>query len=120
MSQVITPETFSALRAAPGWVICERVKPQEETKTAGGLVIPNSDKLNPALMTWGRVVSCGAFYSQQAGESEVKDWWGLRWPLPKGTLILYHPHNPWEIRGSGKDLIAIKSTDVIGVASEED
>lgn len=105
------------LVAAPGYVICQRVIASSETKSKGGILVPTNPDKNVALMGWAKVHSCGAYYDARSGEANPEyQKPALRWPLPKGALICFHPHSPWQIGNiEGRDLFSIKAADVIGV-----
>ncbi len=105
------------LVAAPGWVICQRMIAPNETKSKGGILVPTNAEKNVALMGWARIHSCGAYYDARSGDAYPEcQKPAIQWPLPKGTLICFHPHSPWQIGNiEGRDLIVLKSCDVIGV-----
>ena len=84
-------------------VLVERL--EEETKTSGGIIIPDNNKEKPAQ---GRVVSVGP-------GQRLKDG-GLR-PLDvaKGDTILFGKYSGTEVKVDGKDFLIMREDDILGV-----
>jgi chaperonin GroES len=82
------------------------VKPEEETesRTASGLVIPDTAKEKPQL---GKVLA--------VGPGEYKD--GERVPLDvkKGDVVFYSKYGGTEVKVEGEDLLILSSRDVLAV-----
>ena len=110
-----------AAQAAPGYVLVEMEDRPEERKSAGGIVLPLVEHASKTEfeMAVARVVSCGPYYAQQsgmvdAGAGALQGSPRLRWPLPTGSRILFHPHSPWPlITDDGRRFYAIKTVDVM-------
>jgi chaperonin GroES len=80
------------------------VEPVEaETKTAGGIVLPDTAKEKPLK---GKVVAIG--------EGKLLDD-GKRAPMSvkKGDLVLYTRYGGTEIKVDGKDLLIMRESDVL-------
>lgn len=95
--------------AQPGWVVLEDLGTPEE-QTVGGLIIPNDEGKNSALLHQARVVDAGVWISKRSGADVFgkKDW------LKKGELVIYIAHNDWQPPGSGNPkLRVIYSDDVV-------
>jgi chaperonin GroES len=84
------------------------VKPQdeEESRTASGLVIPDTAKEKPQL---GEVLA--------VGPGEFKD--GERVPVDVnvGDVVFYSKYGGTEVKHDGKDLLILSSRDVLAVLS---
>jgi len=82
------------------------VKPQEETesRTAAGLVIPDTAKEKPQL---GTVLA--------VGPGEFKD--GARVPMDVkvGDVVFYSKYGGTEVKHDGEDLLVLSSRDVLAV-----
>jgi chaperonin GroES len=82
------------------------VKPEEETesRTASGLVIPDTAKEKPQL---GKVLA--------VGPGEYKD--GERVPLDvkEGDTVFYSKYGGTEVKVEGEDLLILSSRDVLAV-----
>jgi chaperonin GroES len=82
------------------------VKPQEETesRTAAGLVIPDTAKEKPQL---GEVLA--------VGPGEFKD--GARVPVDVnvGDVVFYSKYGGTEVKHDGEDLLVLSSRDVLAV-----
>ena len=92
------------LKPLNNYVLLERL--EEQTKTAGGIIIPDNAKEKPVR---GRVVA--------AGPGEYDD--GARVPVTVniGDTVLFAKWAPSasEIKLDGKDYIIIKETDILGI-----
>jgi chaperonin GroES len=84
-------------------IIVQRV--EEETKTKGGIIIPDSAKEKPAE---GKVIS--------VGNGKVADD-GSRIPLEvkEGDRILFGKYSGTEVKVEGEEYLIMREDDVLGV-----
>ena len=124
-------EDLSAAQATPGYAVVEMEDRPEERKSAGGIVLPQVEHASKTEfeMAVARIVSCGPYYCPQSGMIAAwRDTDGapgayyldgsprIRWPLPAGTRVLFHPHSPWPlITDDGRRFYAIKCVDIMAV-----
>ena len=82
------------------------VKPLEaETKTAGGIIIPDTAKEKPME---GKVIAVGASARGEDGKlvpMEVK----------KGDRVLYGKWSGTEVKVDGDEMLIIKESDIMGI-----
>ena len=84
-------------------VLVRRV--DEDEKTAGGIIIPDSAKEKPSQ---GKVIS--------VGDGEIKDSGEVRkLAVKKGDTILFGKWSGTEVKIDGEDLIIMKESDILGV-----
>ena len=76
-----------------------------DTKTAGGLIIPDTAKEKPME---GEVVAVGAGARDDAGKL-------VEMELKTGDKILFGKWNGTEIKIDGEDLLIMKENEVLGV-----
>ncbi|MCP4914167.1 MAG: co-chaperone GroES [Oligoflexia bacterium] len=84
-------------------VLVERV--EEETKTAGGIIIPDNNKEKPQQ---GKVIAVGKGYRNQDGsrsELEVKS----------GDTVLFGKYTGTEVKVEGKEFLIMKEEEILGV-----
>jgi chaperonin GroES len=84
-------------------VVVRRV--EEDTKTAGGIIIPDTAKEKPSQ---GVVVSVGPGARDEAGKLvplEVK----------AGDTVLFGKWSGTEVKINGEDLLIMKESDILGV-----
>ncbi|WP_341789443.1 co-chaperone GroES [Rickettsia endosymbiont of Polydrusus tereticollis] len=82
------------------------IKPiQQEEKTAGGIIIPDTAKEKPMQ---GEVVAVGKGSRGEKGELHPLE-------LKVGDKVLYGKWAGTEVKIDGKDLIIMKESDVMGV-----
>ena len=86
-------------------VLVKRV--EEETKTKGGIIIPDTAKEKPQE---GEVVSVGPGARDDSGKVNALE-------LKAGDRILFGKWSGTEIKIDGEDLIIMKESDVLGVLS---
>ena len=86
-------------------VLVKRV--EEESKTKGGIIIPDSAKEKPQE---GEVVSVGPGARDEDGKHVAMD-------LKAGDRILFGKWSGTEVKIDGEDLIIMKESDVLGVLS---
>ncbi|HEY4134258.1 MAG TPA: co-chaperone GroES [Alphaproteobacteria bacterium] len=82
------------------------VKPLEaETKTAGGIIIPDTAKEKPME---GKVIAVGAGLRGEDGKLVPMD-------VKKGDRVLYGKWSGTEVKVDGDDLLIIKESDIMGI-----
>ena len=84
-------------------VLVRRV--ESESKTAGGLIIPDSAKEKPQE---GEVVSCGEGARKDSGEL-------IAMAVKAGDKILFGKWSGTEVKINGEDLLIMKESDILGV-----
>ena len=92
-----------AIRPLHDRVLVERL--EEEEKTAGGIIIPDSAKEKP---TKGKIVAVGKGARNERGEVvplEVKE----------GDTVLFAKWGGQEIKLDGKEFLIMKESDIIAV-----
>lgn len=78
---------------------------EEETKTAGGIIIPDNHKEKPAQ---GEIVAVGSGYRLQDGsvkELEVK----------KGDKVLFGKYSGTEVKVAGENYLIMKEDEILGI-----
>ena len=78
---------------------------EADTKTAGGIIIPDTAKEKPMQ---GKVVSVGA----GAHDSDGKI---VPLTLKKGDVVLYGKWSGTEVKIDGNDMLIMRESDVMGV-----
>ncbi len=82
------------------------VEPLEgDTKTAGGIIIPDTAKEKPMQ---GKVIAVGSGERDEAGKVHSLD-------VKKGDTVLYGKWSGTEVKIEGKDLLIMKESDIMGV-----
>ena len=82
------------------------VKPLElDTKTAGGIIIPDSAQEKPMQ---GKVVGVGAGNRGDDGELQAMD-------VKVGDVVLYGKWSGTEIKIAGDDVLIMRESDIMGV-----
>ena len=84
-------------------IIVERL--EEETKTAGGLIIPDTAKEKPQQ---GRVIAAGKGKKTEDGKVLPLD-------VKVGDKILFGKYAGTEIKIEGKEFLMMREDDVLGV-----
>ena len=84
-------------------VVVQRVK--EESKTAGGIIIPDTAKEKPSE---GKVVAVGTGTRDDSGKLVALD-------VKKGDRVLFGKWGGTEVTIEGKDLLIMKESDIMGV-----
>ncbi len=92
-----------AFRPLGDRVLVKRV--EEESKTKGGIIIPDTAKEKPQE---GEVVSVGPGARDEDGKPIPMD-------LKAGDRILFGKWSGTEVKLEGEDLIIMKESDVLGV-----
>ena len=94
-----------AFRPLGDRVLVKRV--EEESKTKGGIIIPDTAKEKPQE---GEVVSVGPGARDDTGKVNALE-------LKAGDRILFGKWSSTEVKIDGEDLIIMKASDVLGVLS---
>jgi chaperonin GroES len=84
-------------------VLVERV--EQEEKTAGGIILPDTAQENPME---GKVVSAGSGAKADDGTVTPID-------VKKGDRILFGKWSGTEVKVDGKDLLIMKESDILGI-----
>jgi len=84
-------------------VVVRRV--EEDTKTAGGIIIPDTAKEKPMQ---GEVVSVGPGARNEKGELVTLD-------VKAGDRILFGKWSGTEVKIDGEELLIMKESDILGV-----
>ena len=84
-------------------ILVKRV--EEESKTKGGIIIPDTAKEKPQE---GEVISVGAGARDEAGKIVPLE-------LKAGDRILFGKWSGTEVKIEGEDLLIMKESDVLGV-----
>ena len=94
-----------AFRPLGDRVLVKRV--EEESKTKGGIIIPDTAKEKPQE---GEVVAVGPGLRDDQGKVNALE-------LKAGDRILFGKWSGTEVKLEGEDLIIMKESDVLGVLS---
>ena len=94
-----------AFRPLGDRVLVERV--EEEAKTKGGIIIPDTAKEKPQE---GKVIATGPGARDETGKVQPLD-------VKEGDRILFGKWSGTEVKLEGEDLIIMKESDVLGVLS---
>ena len=78
---------------------------EEEEKTAGGIIIPDSAKEKPMQ---GKIIACGPGARGDDGKLVPLD-------VNKGDRVLYGTWSGTEVRIEGKDVLIMRESDIMGV-----
>ncbi len=92
-----------AIKPLADRVLLETLEP--ETKTQGGLYIPDNAKEKPQK---ARVVAVGAGKKNDKGESIAAE-------VKVGDIVLYGKYSGTEVQADGKDYLIIKESDILAV-----
>ena len=92
-----------AFRPLGDRVLVKRI--EEEEKTKGGIIIPDTAKEKPQE---GKVISVGPGARDDSGKIQPLD-------LKAGDKILFGKWSGSEIKLDGEDLLIMKESDVLGV-----
>ena len=84
-------------------VLVRRV--DEDTKTAGGIIIPDTAQEKPSE---GEVISVGPGARGEDGSVQALD-------VKKGDRVLFGKWSGTEIRVDGEELLIMKESDIMGV-----
>jgi chaperonin GroES len=78
---------------------------EQEDKTAGGIIIPDTAKEKPME---GEVISVGPGARNEKGELVLLD-------VKPGDRILFGKYSGTEVKIDGEELIIMKETDIMGI-----
>ncbi len=84
-------------------VLIKRV--EEEQKTVGGIIIPDTHKEKPAQ---GEVIAVGSGYRLQDGTVKALD-------VKKGDKVLFGRFSGTEVKVSGENYLIMKEDEILGV-----
>ena len=84
-------------------VVVERVK--EDTKSAGGIIIPDTATEKPSE---GKVVAVGPGTRNDDGSYNKLD-------IKKGDRVLFGKWGGTEVKIDGKELLIMKESDIMGI-----
>lgn len=84
-------------------VLVRRV--EEDTKTSGGIIIPDSAQEKPSE---GEVIAIGAGAKNEDGKVTALD-------VKKGDKILFGKWSGTEIKVDGEELLIMKESDIMGI-----
>jgi chaperonin GroES len=101
----MTEKISMAFRPLGDRVLVRRV--EEEEKTKGGIIIPDTAKEKPQE---GKVVAVGPGARDETGKVHALE-------LKAGDRILFGKWSGSEIKLEGEDLLIMKESDVLGVIS---
>lgn len=78
---------------------------EEETKTVGGIIIPDNHKEKPAQ---GEVVAVGAGYRLNDGTVKALE-------VKKGDKVLFGKYSGTEVKVAGDNYIIMKEDEIFGI-----
>ena len=78
---------------------------EEETKTAGGIIIPDNNKEKPAQ---GEVIAVGPGHRKDGGGFQALD-------VKEGDKILFGKYAGTEVKVDGKEFLIMKEDDILAV-----
>lgn len=81
----------------------------EETKSAGGIIIPDSAKEKP---TKGEIIAVGAGARDDSGKL-------LPLAVKEGDIVLFAKWGGTEIKLDGQELLIMKETDILAIVNEK-
>jgi chaperonin GroES len=84
-------------------VVVKRI--EEDTKTAGGIIIPDTAKEKPQQ---GEVIAVGPGARDEAGKIVPLD-------VKAGDRVLFGKWSGTEVKIDGQDLLIMKESDILGV-----
>ena len=80
---------------------------EEEEKTAGGIIIPDTAKEKPSE---GEVIAVGPGARNEAGDLIAPD-------VAAGDRVLFGKWSGTEVKVGGEDLLIMKESDIMGIIS---
>jgi chaperonin GroES len=84
-------------------VVVKRV--DEDTKTKGGIIIPETAQEKPMQ---GKIIAVGAGARDESGKLVPLD-------VKKGDLVLFGKWSGTEVKIDGEELLIMKESDIMGV-----
>jgi chaperonin GroES len=94
------------LRPLQDRILVQRV--EEEEKTKGGIIIPDTAKEKPAE---GRVVSVGKGKLDESGKRVALE-------VKKGDRILFGKYSGTEVKIEGEEYLIMREEDVLGIIDQ--
>lgn len=82
---------------------------EEETKSAGGIIIPDSAKEKP---TRGEIIAVGEGARDDSGKL-------VPLSVKEGDVVLFGKWGGTEVKVDGKDLLIMKETDILAIVEEK-
>jgi chaperonin GroES len=95
-----------ALKPLEDRVVIEQM--EAETKTAGGIVLPDTAKEKPQR---GKVVATGPGKLLDSGERSTMG-------VKKGDIVLYAKYAGTEVEVDGKDLMVLREADILAIVEK--
>ena len=92
-----------AFRPLHDRVVVKRI--EEEAKTAGGIIIPDTVKEKPQQ---GEIVAVGPGARDEAGKVNALD-------VKVGDRVLFGKWSGTEVKIDGEDLLIMKESDILGI-----
>lgn len=77
----------------------------EEEKTSGGIIIPDTAKEKPSQ---GKIIAVGSGARDENGKVQPLD-------VKKGDTVLFGKWSGTEVKVDGEDLLIMKESDIMGV-----
>lgn len=93
------------IKPLAGYVLIEPAP--KETKTASGIVLPESAEEKPQE---GKVIACG--------EDLVEEGRTVKCPVKVGDKVIYKKWGGNELKSEGKDLMLIKFDDLMAIVTK--
>ena len=84
-------------------VLVERM--EEETKTAGGIIIPDNNKEKPAQ---GKIIAVGSGHRLQDGSTRALE-------VKEGDTVLFGKYAGTEVKVEGNDYLIMREDDLLGI-----
>jgi chaperonin GroES len=84
-------------------VLVKRI--EEETKTAGGIIIPDNNKEKPAE---GEIVAVGSGYRLQDGSTKELD-------VKVGDKVLFGKYSGTDVKVAGGEFLIMKEDEILGI-----
>ncbi len=91
------------LRPLQDRVVVQRL--EEETKTAGGIIIPDNHTEKPSQ---GKILAVGSGYRMKDGTVRALD-------VKAGDVVLFGKYSGQEVKVDGKNYLIMKEDDLLGV-----
>ena len=95
-----------ALKPLEDRVVIEQM--EAESKTAGGIVLPDTAKEKPQR---GKVVATGPGKMLDSGERSPMG-------VKKGDIVLYAKYAGTEVEVDGKDLVVLREADILAIVEK--
>jgi chaperonin GroES len=91
------------LRPLQDRVVVQRL--DEETKTAGGIIIPDNHTEKPSQ---GKIIAVGTGYRNTDGSIRNLD-------VKVGDVVLFGKYSGTEVKVSGKPVLIMKEDEILGI-----